>query len=82
MVVLALDHSRAGGAAAFLYRDYGFRLASPEVPRLIKLFRNEFGLSANISEEAQVFDMLFLDDAEFFKSSDLELLTTEVRTDG
>lgn len=63
-----------GALAAFFYRDYGFHLDSPEVARVIGIFREEFGVSSAIEEERATFDALFVDDADTFKTDDLERL--------
>lgn len=70
-----------GALAAFFYRDFGFVLERPEVSRVIGIFREEFGLSEAISEERQVFDTLFADDAVSFGPADIQPLQ-EVRADG
>jgi hypothetical protein len=63
-----------GALAAFFYRDYGFRLNSPEVAKVIGIFREEFGLSPSVVEEQKTFDTLFLDDTKSFEANDLEVL--------
>lgn len=63
--------------AAFFYRDFGFRLESPDVARVIRLFREEFGLSEAVQEEQEVFETLFVDDTASFRPEDLELLQGE-----
>lgn len=63
-----------GALAAFFYRDYGFHLDTPDLARVIAIFRDEFGLSPTIEEEQKIFDALFLDDAASFKPEDLEQL--------
>lgn len=58
--------------AAFIYRDYGFVLGTPVIASVIKLFRDEFGLSAEDEKERRVFETLFVDDLANFSDSDLE----------
>ncbi len=59
--------------AAFLYRDYGFYLSSPDPARVLTLFRNEFGLTLANKNANYIFDTLFYDDTEMYKPSDLEI---------
>jgi hypothetical protein len=62
----------ATSLAAFLYRDYGFKLEKREVARVRTLFRDEFGLRASVHDEQTVFNTLFEDDSANFKDTDLE----------
>ncbi len=78
---LLKDKVPLGALAAFFYRDFGLRLESPDVARVIRLFRGEFGLSASVPEQQEVFETLFLDDTASFETKDLELLP-ERRADG
>ncbi|RWQ29607.1 MAG: hypothetical protein EOS20_32670 [Mesorhizobium sp.] len=71
-----------GALTAFLYRDYGFRLDTPDVKSVVALFRNEFGLAANVGSQQRVFDVLFADDLGTFNRGDLELLKTEAAQNG
>lgn len=71
-----------GALAAFLYRDYGFRLTKPEVPSVVRLFREEFGLSPDNPAEQKIYEMLFSDDLADFTSVDLEVLAAGVNHDG
>lgn len=58
--------------AAFIYRDYGFILDVPVIASVIRLFRDEFGLSAEDEKESTVFDICFVDDSANFSDGDLE----------
>ena len=62
-----------GALTVFMYRDYGFRLAEPKVERVVRLFREEFGLSPDDQAEQRVFAVLFTDDTADFTSADLEV---------
>lgn len=71
-----------GALTAFLYRDYGFRLAKPEVSRVVRLFREEFGLSPDDPAEQEVFEVLFVDDLADFFEADLEVQAVGEGSDG
>ena len=60
----------AGALVAFLYRDYGFRLAESSIQNVIYVFRDEFGLSGEAGSET--YGLLFEDDSGNFSSSDFE----------
>lgn len=60
-----------GALVAFLYRDYGFRLAEPLIQNVIYLFRDEFGLTVGAGTAA--FSLLFEDDTADFSPSDFEI---------
>ena len=66
-----------GALAAFFFRDFGFHLESPDVARVIRLFRDEFGLAEESPKEQEVFEALFVDDATSFRPEDLEPLPKE-----
>ncbi|WP_085896265.1 hypothetical protein [Limimaricola soesokkakensis] len=68
-----------GALTAFFYRDYGFQLEEPEPDRIIKMFRQEFGLESDISEEQEAFETLFLDDTDSYSANDLELLNEDAQ---
>lgn len=63
--------------AAFLFRDYGFQLEAREVTRALAVFRDSFGLRADVKEEASTFDLLFRDDSHEFADGDLRALQEE-----
>jgi hypothetical protein len=63
-----------GALAAFFYRDFGFQLGSPDVAKVINIFRAEFGLSSSVKNEQETFNTLFLDDTQNFKANDLEVM--------
>lgn len=67
---------------AFLYRDYGFHLDEPDVTSIVRLFRSEFGLAADIDEEREIFQNLFTDDTAAYTADDLEELKAEVGRNG
>ena len=60
--------------AAFLYRDYGFMLEEPLVDRVLNIFRDEFGLRADVPAERANFEILFENDSVEFQDSDLQPL--------
>ncbi|AEG04570.1 hypothetical protein GOA77_29400 [Sinorhizobium meliloti] len=60
-----------GALVAFLYRDYGFRLAQPSIEAVADLFREEFGLTG--SEGNGTFSALFFTDYGDFTTADLIL---------
>jgi hypothetical protein len=59
---------------AFMYRDYGIRSDTPSVAGAVTVFRDEFCLGADDSDQSSVFDALFFDDAADFADQDLQLL--------
>ncbi len=59
---------------AFLYRDYGLRLASPSIESAVAVFRDEFCLRNDDTNQKAVFDELFVDDTADFTAADLERL--------
>jgi hypothetical protein len=71
-----------GALTAFLYRDYGFRLIQPEVERVVRLFREEFGLSPDDPAKQEVFRVLFVDDSADFTPLDLEVQAAGEKYDG
>ncbi|TAV90446.1 hypothetical protein [Rhizobium leguminosarum] len=60
-----------GALVAFLYRDYGFRLAEASIEGVADLFREEFGLTG--SEGVPTFNTLFSTDYENFSAADFDL---------
>lgn len=60
-----------GALVAFLYRDYGFRLAEPTIETVADLFREEFGLEDGSG--AATFNTLFFTDYGDFFPPDLVL---------
>ncbi|MBJ6986061.1 hypothetical protein [Devosia sp. MC521] len=70
---LFLENTKAPAAslAAFLYRDFGFVLDHPVMPRVVTLFRDEFGLRESVPEEKTIFDTLFVDDSSSFDVREL-----------
>lgn len=63
--------------AAFLFRDHGFHLEAREIARVLGVFRDTFGLRADVKEEAETFDLLFRDDSDEFSDGDLKTLQEE-----
>jgi len=61
----------AASMAAFLYRDYGFKLDDPKISSVVNLFRDEFGMRASEPAEKVVFETLFVDDSSLFEEADL-----------
>ena len=64
-----------GALTAFLYRDYGFRLAATDVGRVVRLFRDEFWLSADEPVGKDAFAILFEDDWKEFSHADFEAVS-------
>lgn len=64
-----------GAMAAFLFRDYGFRLAEPSTDAVVALFQDEFGLAGE--EGSKIFSVLFEDDTGDFSPSDIVLARRE-----
>lgn len=60
-----------GALVAFLYRDYGFRLAEGSIEGVADLFREEFGLTE--SEGLSTFNTLFSTDYANFSAADFDL---------
>lgn len=59
---------------AFLYRDYGLRLATPTIESAVAVFRDEFCLRSDDTDQNAVFGELFVDDMADYTAPDLELL--------
>lgn len=60
---------------AFMYRDYGLRMAAPSIASAVSIFRDEFCLQSGDETQSEIFNTLFLDDAADFNAADIELLT-------
>lgn len=78
-VFLQAQKVPAASMAAFLYRDYGFKLEAPKMASVVTLFRDEFGLRASDPEEQIVFDELFVDDSSLFEDTDLVVTEAQGR---
>lgn len=67
----------AASLAAFLYRDYGFYIGTPDVAQVLQIFRKEFGLAESIKAQRVLFDALFEDDTSAFPPDSLVALAPE-----
>ena len=61
----------AASLMVFLLRDYGFKLSNRTVADAMLVFRTQFALRSNRSEERKMYDTLFEDDSSDYSDSDL-----------